>query len=52
MLDVIESRIHSGQIRTNPAALLRGIIRKYQADPDAFDPSSGFQIADARRRRA
>jgi hypothetical protein len=51
MLDVIESRIHSGQIRTNPAAVLRGILRKYQADPDAFDPSSGFQIADARRRR-
>ena len=51
MLDVVESRIHSGQIRTNPAALLRGVIRKYQADPDAFDPSSGFQIAEARRRR-
>ena len=51
MLDVIESRIHSGQIRTNPAAVLRGILRKYQADPDAFDPSSGFQIAEARRRR-
>ncbi len=51
MLDVVESRIHSGQIRTNPAAVLRGILRKYQADPDAFDPSSGFQIADARRRR-
>ena len=52
MLDVVESRMQSGQIRTNPAALLRGVIRKYQADPDAFDPSSGFQIAAARRRRA
>ena len=52
MLDVVESRMQSGQIRTNPAALLRGVIRKYQTDPDAFDPSSGFQIADARRRRA
>lgn len=51
MLDVIASRMQSGQIRTNPAALLRGVIRKYQVDPDAFDPSSGFQIADARRRR-
>jgi hypothetical protein len=52
MLDVVESRMQSGQIRTNPAALLRGVIRKYQADPDAFDPSSGFHIADQRRRRA
>jgi hypothetical protein len=48
----LTARIHSGQIRTNPAALLRGVIRKYQADPDAFDPSSGFHIADQRRRRA
>jgi len=52
MLDVIESRIHSGQIRTNPAAVLRGILRKYHVDPGSFDPSSGFQIADQRRRRA
>ena len=52
MLDVVESRMQSGQIRTNPAALLRGVIRKYQVDPDAFDPSSGFQIAETRRRRA
>ena len=52
MLDVVESRMQSGQIRTNPAALLRGVIRKYQVDPDAFDPSSGFHIADQRRHRA
>ena len=52
MLDVIQSRIQSSQIRTNPAAVLRGIVRKYQADASAFDPSSGFQIAEARRRRA
>lgn len=52
MLDVIQARIQSGPpIRTNPAAVLRGIIRKYQADPANFDPSSGFQIAEARRRR-
>ena len=52
MLDVVEVKIKAGQVKTNPAALLRGVIRKYQVDPDAFDPSSGFQIADARRRRA
>ena len=52
MLDVLESRIRSGQIRTNPAAVLRGIVRKHQADPGAFDPSSGFQIAAQRRRQA
>ena len=52
MLDVIQARIQSGPpIRTNPAAMLRGIIRKYQVDPESFDPSSGFQIAEARRRR-
>ena len=51
MLDVIQSRIQSGQIRTNPAAVLRGIVRKYQADASSFDPSSGFQIAETRRRR-
>ena len=52
MLDVIQSRIQSSQIRTNPAAVLRGIVRKYRTDPSEFDPSSGFQIAEGRRRRA
>mgnify|MGYP001339344713 CR=1 FL=1 len=53
MLDVIQARLQSGPpIRTNPAAVLRGILRKYRADPASFDPSSGFQIAEARRRRA
>jgi hypothetical protein len=52
MLDVVESRMQSGHIRTNPAAVLRGILRKYHIDPGSFDPSSGFQIAEARRRRA
>jgi uncharacterized lipoprotein YddW (UPF0748 family) len=52
MLDVLESRIRSGQIRTNPASVLRGIMRKYQADPNHFDPSSGFQIAAQRRQQA
>ncbi len=51
MLDVIECKIKSGQIKTNPAALLRGVIRKYQTDPNSFDPSSGFHIADQRRQR-
>ncbi len=53
MLDVIQARLQSGPpIRTNPAAVLRGILRKYHADASSFDPSSGFQIAEARRRRA
>ena len=53
ILDVIQARIQGGaSIRTNPAAVLRGIVRKYHADPDSFDPSSGFHIADQRRRRA
>ena len=52
MLDVVQSRIQSGQIKTNPAAVLRGIVRKYRADPAAFDPSPGFGNAEARRRRA
>ena len=53
MLDVIQARLQNGlPIRTNPAALLRGIVRKYRADPDSFDPSGGFQVAEARRRRA
>jgi hypothetical protein len=52
MLDVVETQIRSGQIRTNPAAMLRGIVRKYQTDPSHFDPSSGFQIAAQRRRQA
>ena len=53
ILDVIQARIQGGaSIRTNPAAVLRGIVRKYHADPDSFDPSSGFHIADQRRQRA
>jgi hypothetical protein len=52
MLDVIEARIRSDQIRTNPAAMLRGIIRKYHADPIHFDPSTGYHIADQRHRHA
>ncbi|HCK80164.1 MAG TPA: hypothetical protein DIC59_01700, partial [Candidatus Competibacteraceae bacterium] len=40
------------QIKTNPAAVLRGIVRKYRADPESFDPSAGFGNAEARRRRA
>ena len=52
MLDVIASKMQSAQIRTNPAAVLRGIVRKYRADPAAFDPSPGFGHAEARRRRA
>lgn len=52
MLDVIGSRMQSGQVRTNPAALLRGVIRKYQTDPNSFDPSSGFHLSDQRRHRA
>ena len=52
MLDALQAKVQSGQIRTNPAAVLRGIVRKYRTDPSAFDPSSGFQIAEARRRRA
>ncbi len=52
MLDVIEAKRQAGQIKTNPAAVLRGIVRKYRADPAAFDPSPGFGNAEARRRRA
>ena len=53
MLDVIQARIQSGPpIRTNPASVLRGILRKYHADAGSFDPSSGFHVAEARRRRA
>ena len=53
ILDVIQARIQGGaSIRTNPAAVLRGIVRKYHADPNSFDPSSGFHIADQRRQRA
>lgn len=52
VLDVIESKRRSGQIKINPAALLRGILRKRQADPASFDPSIGFAVADSRRRRA
>ena len=53
MPDVIQARIQSGPpIRTNPAAVLRGILRKYHADAGSFDPSSGFQVAENRRRRA
>jgi len=49
---VIEAKRQAGQIKTNPAAVLRGIVRKYRADPAAFDPSPGFGNAEARRRRA
>ena len=52
MLDVVQSQIQGGQIKKNPAAVLRGIVRKYRADPAAFDPSPGFGNAEARRRRA
>ncbi len=53
ILDVIQARIQGGaSIRTNPAAVLRGIVRKYHADPNNFDPSSGFHIAEQRRQRA
>ena len=51
MLDVIASKMQGAQIRTNPAAVLRGIVRKYRADPESFDPSAGFQVSDIRRRR-
>lgn len=51
MLDAVQAKIQAGHVKTNPAALLRGIVRKYRADPASFDPSSGFQIAEARRRR-
>ena len=52
MLDVIEAKRQAGQIKTNPAAVLRGIMRKHRADSASFDPSIGFSIADARHRRA
>ena len=52
MLDVVQSQIQGGQIKKNPAAVLRGIVRKYRADPAAFDPSPGFGNAESRRRRA
>ena len=52
MLDVVEAKICAGQIKTNAAAVLRGIARKYRQDPGNFDPSTGFQVADVRRRRA
>ena len=52
MLDAVQAKIQNGQVKTNPAALLRGIVRKYRIDPESFDPSIGFQIAEARRRRA
>ncbi|MFZ1862267.1 MAG: hypothetical protein WAV81_16635 [Candidatus Competibacter sp.] len=52
MLDVIDAKIKAGQIKTSPASVLRGIIRKHKADPGSFDPSMGFAVADARRRRA
>ena len=52
MLDALQAKVQSGQIRTNPAAVLRGIVRKYRTDPSEFDPSSGFQIAEVRRRHA
>ena len=51
MLDVIASKMQGAQIKTNPAAVLRGIVRKYRADPESFDPSAGFQVSDIRRRR-
>ena len=51
MLDVVEAKRQAGQIKTTPAAVLRGIVRKYRADPSSFDPSIGFAVADARRRR-
>jgi hypothetical protein len=51
MLDAVQAKIQNGQVKTNPAALLRGIVRKYRIDPESFDPSIGFQIAEARRRR-
>ena len=51
MLDVIASKMQGAQIKTNPAAVLRGIVRKYRQDPASFDPSAGFQVSDIRRRR-
>ncbi len=51
MLDVIASKMQGAQIKTNPAAVLRGIVRKYRANPESFDPSAGFQVSDIRRRR-
>ncbi|MER2511742.1 MAG: hypothetical protein ABTQ25_04865, partial [Nitrosomonas ureae] len=51
MMDVVAAKMKAGQIRTNPAAVLRGIVRKYKADPGSFDPSMGFGIAENRRRR-
>ena len=50
MLDVIAAKIKAGHIKTSPASVLRGIVRKHKADPASFDPSMGFAIADARRR--
>ena len=50
MLDVVAAKIAAGQIKTNPAALLRGILRKRRQDPASFDPSVGFGIAAARCR--
>ena len=52
MLDAVQAKIQAGHVKTNPAALLRGIVRKYLADPESFDPSIGFPITEARRRRA
>ena len=52
MLDVIAAKIKAGHIKTSPASVLRGIVRKHRADPNSFDPSMGFAVADARRRRA
>ena len=52
VLDVVASFVQRGRVRTNAAALLRGVVRRYRAGPEQFDPSSGWQVAEARRRRA
>lgn len=52
MLDVVAAKMKAGQIKTNPAAVLRGIARKYHQNPASFDPSVGFGIAESRQRRA
>jgi len=50
ILDVLAVIIHAGEVRKSPLAVLRGLVKRW--DAGSFDASTGLHLAAARRQAA